>query len=161
MSSGVPTCKSEKDRLHAKHPGWVLIQASDLAFTARLEVEAAPRTCASFQRQLPLNTKLLHCRWSGEGVWIPLALRGWDPICCVENPLSHPKPGQLLLYGAGVSEPELLIPYGDCIFNSRFGELIGNHFLTIVDLNAQLAELGHLVLWHGAQDCRIELLAEA
>ena len=159
MSSGVPTCKSERDPRLGKKPAWLLIQASDLMFTARLEIEAAPRTCAAFQQQLPLNTKLLHCRWSGEGVWIPLG--GWDSMWCVENPLSRPKPGQLLLYGAGLSEPELLIPYGDCTFNSKFGELIGNHFLTIVDMNDQLAELGHLVLWHGAQDCHIEPLTEA
>jgi hypothetical protein len=32
------------------------------------------------------------------------------------------------------------------------GQLAGNHFLTVVDGNENLAPLGKMVLWQGAQD---------
>jgi hypothetical protein len=37
------------------------------------------------------------------------------------------------------------------------GPLAGNHFLTIVDGREQLKDLGHKVLWDGAQDVLFEL----
>jgi hypothetical protein len=156
MSSSGSGC--ERESQHTRDRPRLRIQVSNLVFTARLEAEAAPRTCEAFERLLPLSTKVLHCCWSGEGVWIPLGR--WDLPWRIENPLGRPGPGQLLLYGSGPSEPELLIPYGECAFSSKFGRLTGNHFLTILDAKSQLAKLGHLVLWHGAQECRIERLAE-
>jgi len=36
------------------------------------------------------------------------------------------------------------------------GPLAGNHFLTIVDGRENLAALGNLVLWEGAQDILFE-----
>jgi hypothetical protein len=32
------------------------------------------------------------------------------------------------------------------------GQLAGNHFLTVIEGNEQLASLGKLALWSGAQD---------
>jgi Protein of unknown function (DUF3830) len=126
-----------------------------LEFDARFEVALAPLTCHAFRKLLPFTRKMIHCRWSGEGVWIPLD--SWQPPLLAENSTSRPALGQVLLYAGGPSEPELLIPYGPCIFNSKFGVLAGNHFLTIVNNHECLAELGKRVLWEGAQDCTIEL----
>jgi hypothetical protein len=42
------------------------ITAGDFSFVARLEEEAAPDTVAAFRRLLPLDSKIIHCRWSGE-----------------------------------------------------------------------------------------------
>ena len=63
-----------------------------------------------------------------------------------ENPTSHPAPGQILLYAAGPSELELLIPYGACAFSSKIGPFTGNHFLTIADGQELLRDLVRLVL---------------
>jgi hypothetical protein len=134
------------------------IVAADLEFAARFEGTAAPFTCAAFQKLLPLTRRMIHCRWSGEGVWLPLDQ--WQLPWRVENATSHPQPGQVLLYAGGPSEPELLIPYGRCIFNSKYGVLSGNHFLTIVSNLDSLAELGRRLLWEGAKDCTIELIRE-
>jgi len=132
----------------------LIIRIATLEFTAHLEEAAAPKTCDAFRRLLPFKMKLLHCGWSGEACWVPLGK--WDAPLDAENQTSHPASGQILLYAAGPSEPELLIPYGACVFNSKIGQLEGNHFLTIADDDERLRELGRLVLWQGAQDCVIE-----
>jgi Protein of unknown function (DUF3830) len=151
MSSSVhsPTASSS-----TRSSSDLLIRIATLQFTAHLEETTAPKTCEAFQKLLPFKMKILHCRWSGEACWVPLGK--WEGLLDVENETSHPAAGQILLYAAGPSEPELLIPYGPCAFSSKIGQLSGNHFLTIVDENERLCELGRLVLWEGAQDCIIE-----
>ena len=128
-------------------------------FNARWEVEASPQTCAAFRRLLPYSQKIIHARWSGEACWIPLGT--FDLAVGSENPISQPKPGQILFYPAGISETEILLPYGKARFASVFGELAGNHFLTILDGLERLGELGRDILWHGSQDIRFEAVTLA
>jgi len=99
---------------------------------------------------LPLETKLIQARWSGEAAWIPFGDLELD--LGFENHTSHPAPGQLLLYPGGFSETEILFPYGAALFASKMGQLAGNHFATIYEGNEQLQELGNIVLWKGAQE---------
>jgi uncharacterized protein DUF3830 len=125
------------------------ITAAGFHFVARWEEELAPQTVAAFRAILPFEDKIIHCRWSGESNWIPWGDRdlGTGP----ENATSYPHPGELALYPGGVSETELLFPYGQTCFASKAGQLAGNHFATIVEGGERLQELGELVLWHGAQ----------
>jgi hypothetical protein len=44
------------------------------------------------------------------------------------------------------------LAYGGVQFASKMGQLAGNHFLTVVEGNANLAALGKMVLWQGAQE---------
>ena len=126
------------------------IRAGGLVFEARLEEQAAPRTVAAFRRLLPLRSKIIQARWSGESAWIPFG--ELDLELGLENHTSYPAPGELLLYPGGLSETEILFPYGATFFASKVGQLAGNHFATIVNGNNRLKELGRLVLWEGAQD---------
>lgn len=125
------------------------IEAAGFRFVARFEEEAAPQTVAAFRRILPFDDRIIHCRWSGESNWIPWGDRelGVGP----ENATSYPSPGELLLYPGGISETELLFPYGHCCFASKAGQLAGNHFATLVEGHEHLRELGRLTLWEGAQ----------
>jgi hypothetical protein len=107
------------------------INAADFSFVARLEEETAPQTVAAFRRMLPLESRIIHCRWSGESNWIPFG--ELDVGVGAENATSYPSPGELLLYPGGVSETELLFPSGHCSFASKAGQLAGNHFATIVE----------------------------
>ena len=104
--------------------------------------------------ELPLEDRIIHCRWSGESNWIPWGDRdlGIGP----ENATSYPAPGNVLFYPGGVSETEILIAYGAVRFASKAGGLAGNHFLTIVEGAGELRALGELTLWHGAQDIEFD-----
>ncbi len=132
------------------------IRVADLRLTARLEVDAAPQTCAAFLTLLPLRGRLLQARWSGESAWVPLGdtQLGLGP----ENQTSHPAPGHLLLYPGGLSETEILFPYGATMFASRAGTLAGNHFATLDEGTEHLTEIGRRVLWQGVQDVTFEVL---
>jgi hypothetical protein len=114
----------------------------------------APRTVAAFAALLPYRQRLIHVRWSGEAVWIPLGDFKLD--VGFENHTSHPSRGDILFYPGGYSETELLIAYGACSFASKMGPLAGNHFLTIVEGLERLPALGRKVLWEGAQEVVFE-----
>jgi sarcosine oxidase gamma subunit len=103
------------------------ISAGGFDFVARLEEETAPATVAAFRRLLPLESRIIHVRWSGEAGWI-------------------------VLYPGGVSETEILLAYGYVSFASKAGALAGNHFATIVEGGDNLRELGRRFLWEGAQE---------
>ncbi len=131
------------------------ITASGLRFVARWEEELAPQTVAAFKAILPLEDRIIHCRWSGESNWIPLGEFRLEGVTH-ENATSHPAPGEILFHPAGLSETEILFPYGGTLFSSIVGQLAGNHFLTVVEGREHLRELGRLTLWEGAQDIRFE-----
>jgi Protein of unknown function (DUF3830) len=123
-------------------------------FQARFERQAAPKTVAVFRKLLPYENKIIHVRWSGEGVWIPLG--DLDLGLDYENHTSYPAPGQMIVYPGGISETEILLAYGGVHFASKMGQLAGNHFLTITSGLDKLAEVGRSVLWEGAKTIRIE-----
>ncbi|KAJ5081017.1 hypothetical protein N7456_013727 [Penicillium angulare] len=135
----------------------VRITAGPYQFLANFE-SAAPKTVELFCSLLPYRQKLIHVRWSGEAMWIPLGETDFGvPF---ENHTSHPSSGQILLYPGGISETEFLFCYGGVSFASKMGSLAANHFLTIFEGNENLRALGELVLWKGAQDVLFELIEE-
>jgi hypothetical protein len=119
-------------------------------FRARFESEKSPDTCKAFRSALPFVSKIIHVRWSGEAVWIPLG--DLQVGVGYEDATSYPAPGQIILFPGGISETEILIAYGPTCFASKAGQLAGNHFLTIEDNLDVLAELGRGTLWSGAKD---------
>lgn len=130
------------------------VTIAGMAFGARMETAAAPKTCAAFLERLPFESQVVHVRWSGEGVWIPLG--ELDFGVGYENHTSHPAPGHILLYPGGISETEIILAYGGVAFSSKMGQLAGNHFITLVSGLENLAEVGRLALWQGAQAIRFE-----
>jgi uncharacterized protein DUF3830 len=131
----------------------IRISVAGFELSARLEEDASPRTVALVRTMLPYESKLIQARWSGQAAWVPMGdfdVGGLGP----EDPTSYPAPGELLLYPGGVSEVEILFPYGDTCFASKAGQLAGNHFATVVDGVEHLPAIGELVLWQGAQDIR-------
>ncbi len=132
----------------------VKIIAGPYTFGARFERALAPKTCAKFASLLPYRERIIHVRWSGEGCWIPLG--ELDLGLGYENHTSYPAPGDIILHPGGLSETEILLAYGAVRFASKVGQLAGNHFLTITDGQENLAALGKLTLWKGAQEIVFE-----
>jgi hypothetical protein len=134
----------------------VRIRSGEYEFIGELLEDKAPKTCKAFKDMLPIKNKFIHVRWSGEGVWIPYGdfRTGLD----YENHISHPAIGEMLLYPGGISEMEMILSYGRCCFACQYGQLAGNHFLTITHGLDRLYEFGRKVLWDGGQDIEIELI---
>lgn len=132
----------------------IRVTIGDRTFGARFERALAPATCAAFEAALPFASQVVHVRWSGEGVWIPLGDRDFG--VGFEDATSHPAPGQFILYPGGVSETEILLAYGPVRFASKAGQLAGNPFLTITEGLEHLATIGRATLWEGAKDIRFE-----
>ena len=130
------------------------IVIDEQVFEAILEYEKSPATCAAFTAAMPLESRIVHVRWSGEAVWIPLGDRDFE--VGYEDATAYPAPGQILLYPRGKSETEILIAYGCVHFASKAGTLAGNHFASITDGLDRLREIGVATLWEGARSIRFE-----
>jgi hypothetical protein len=125
------------------------IEIDGQRFDAVFETDKSPATCAAFQQAMPFTSKIVHVRWSGEAVWIPLG--DMDFALGYEHATAYPAPGQILLYPKGKSETEILVAYGSVHFASRAGTLAGNHFATITGDLDRLREVGVATLWEGAK----------
>ena len=131
------------------------ITAGPFEFDAVFEIERAPQTCKAFMDRMPFESKAVHVRWSGEGVWMPLG--DYQFGVGYENHTSFPAPGQIILYPGGISETEILLAYGGVHFASKVGQLAGNHFITVTSNLEDLEKLGKMTLWEGAQPIRFEM----
>lgn len=135
----------------------VTITIGEAVFDAQLRDDLAPQTCRRFRALLPWTEKIIHARWSGEACWIPLG--GFDLGAPFEEATSYPAPGEFIFYPGGLSETEILLPYGPTRFASKAGELAGSPFLSITSNLERLPELGRKILWRGAQSITFKLEA--
>jgi len=125
----------------------MIIEIDGHPFEAVFETDKSPKTCSVFRNQMPFAGEIIHVRWSGEAVWIPLGDK--DFSVGYEDATSYPAPGQILLYPKGKSETEILIAYGSVHFASKAGPLAGNHFATITSDLDKLRAIGISTLWEG------------
>jgi len=127
----------------------MIIEINGHKFDAVFEEGNSPKTCEVFRKVLPFESQVVHVRWSGEGMWIPLGDRDFG--LGYEDATSYPAPGQVLLHPKGKSETEILIAYGCVHFASKAGTLAGNHFATIISDLPKLKEIGVSTLWEGSK----------
>lgn len=125
----------------------MIIEIDGHPFEAIFERHKSPKTCEVFQKHMPFVGNVVHVRWSGEGIWVPLGDKNFAVE--YEEATSYPAPGQVLLYPKGKSETEILIAYGCVQFASKAGTLAGNHFATITSDLEKLREIGVATLWEG------------
>ncbi len=125
----------------------MIIEIDGHEFDAIFEENNSPNTCDVFRKAMPFEGNVVHVRWSGEGMWIPLG--DMDFAIEYEDATTYPTPGQVLLYPKGKSETEILIAYGSVQFASKAGTLAGNHFATITSDLDKLREIGMSTMWEG------------
>lgn len=94
------------------------ITAGPFIFDAVLETARAPKTCEAFIKQMPFDGKIVHVRWSGEGVWIPLG--DHDFGVGYENHTSHPAPGHIILYPGASAKRKSCLPTEASIFHRKW-----------------------------------------
>ena len=131
------------------------IKSGEFSFQAELLEQQAPQTCGKFLDLLPYTQKVIHSRWSGEAVWIPLG--DFDLGVGFENHTSYGSRGDVLFYPGGYSETEFLFVYGSSVFGTKMGQVAGNHFLKMISGHEQLDAFGKKVLWEGAQSIEFSL----
>jgi hypothetical protein len=135
----------------------ILLTAGPCKITGTLEFNIAPIAVAWLVKQFPLTGTVQHASWSGQAAWLPL---GDTPPLPPENATAHPPPGQILLYAGGLSQPELLIPYGPCSFASKAGSLAGSPVIALDEPLEPLRALGSLLIAKGVQALKLDWLVE-
>lgn len=132
----------------------IKVTINGTTFTAELHEDRAPESVAAVREFLPLESELIHVRWSGIATWINI-----DEIELPEIPREnhtvYPSRGDLLLYPGYRNEQEILVPCGPTCFKSPAGELAGNHFATIDATADELKEIEELTLRDGMQEVHI------
>ena len=124
--------------------------------TAELLPDDAPKSVAAVKDFLPLESELMHVRWSGIATWINI-----DEIDLPEIPREnhtvYPSFGDLLLYPGYRNEQEILVPCGPTCFKSPAGELAGNHFATLDTPREDLRAIEQRTLRDGMLEVTLRL----
>ncbi|MDZ5811530.1 DUF3830 family protein [Halorubrum sp. AD140] len=137
----------------------LVIDINGTEFTAECHESEAPESVAAVRDLLPLESDLLHVRWSGIATWINI-----DEIDLPEIPREnhtvYPSRGDLLLYPGYRNEQEILFACGPTCFKSPAGELAGNHFASVNATAAELKAIERLTLRDGSQPVTIRSSSE-
>jgi len=124
------------------------IDVEGRTFTASLFEDAAPESIRAMREFLPLESELMHVRWSGHAVWVNID-EIQLPDVPRENHTVYPSRGDILFYPGYKNEQEILIACGPTCFKSPAGELAGNHVGTIDTSPEELRELENSTLQEG------------
>lgn len=137
----------------------LVLEIGDTTLEADLHQDRAPESVAAVRNFLPLESELMHVRWSGIATWINI-----DEIELPEIPREnhtvYPSRGDLLLYPGYRNEQEILVPCGPTCFKSPAGELAGNHFATLRSDADELREIEQLTLQDGSQGVTVREVKE-
>lgn len=125
-------------------------------FAADLLEAKAPESIAAMRAFLPLESTLLHVRWSGHATWINIEEVDL-PELPRENHTVYPSRGDVLLYPGYRNDQEILVACGPTCFKSPAGELAGNHVATLDASLEDLEALERRTLYDGAQSCELRI----
>lgn len=130
------------------------INIDGAVYNAELFEEDAPESIAALREHLPLDTEVMHVRWSGHAIWISIDDLEM-PDLPRENHTVYPSRGDVLLYPGYRNPKEILIACGPTCFKSPAGELAGNHIATISASQEELLSLETETLKTGAKPVQI------
>lgn len=108
----------------------LIIPEYDVRTEIDLDLAAAPHSCEEIWQHLPVETTLMHGRYSGPEMFTQVGGKEWHWIPRRENPTEHPIPGDLVLYAGPPPRMQInyfygrgAIPYGTP--NPEVGNLVG------------------------------------
>lgn len=130
------------------------IEVAEYTLSGDLFETAAPESIAALRDILPLESELMHVRWSGIATWINIDEINLPDIPR-ENHTVYPSRGDVLLYPGYRNEQELLLACGPTCFKSPAGELAGNHVATVDASAERLRELEERTLQDGSFDVSV------
>ena len=125
-------------------------------FSAELFDEKAPKSIEAMREFLPLESDLMHVRWSGHATWINIEEIEL-PEVPRENHTVYPSRGDILFYPGYRNEKEILIACGPTCFKSPAGELAGNHVGTVDASVEELVALEDATLENGMHDVTVTI----
>ncbi len=134
--------------------GQLQLEIGERTFTADLHEDDAPVSIETVREFLPLESELMHVRWSGHATWVNIDEIDL-PDVPRENHTVYPSFGEILFYPGYRNEKEILIPCGSTCFKSPAGELAGNHIATLDASKAELREMEQETLKTGAKPIRV------
>jgi hypothetical protein len=120
-------------------------------YTAELLEDEAPRSVEAIREFLPLESQLMHVRWSGHATWVNIDEIELPDIPR-ENHTVYPSRGDILLYPGYRNEKEILVPCGSTCFKSPAGELAGNHVANLDATQEELREIEQDTLENGMKE---------
>ncbi|WP_416841417.1 DUF3830 family protein [Haloferax sp. DFSO52] len=126
----------------------------DESYAMTLLEDEAPESVRVFRSLLPLESELMHVRWSGYAVWVNIDDEDLGDVPR-ENHTVYPSRGDVLLYPGYRNEQEILIACGPTCFKSPAGELAGNHVGMLDATREELAALEVRTLRDGVQKITI------
>lgn len=133
------------------------LELEDRTLTAEVYEDEAPESVAAMREFLPLDSELMHVRWSGHATWINI-----DEIDLPELPREnhtvYPSRGDILLYPGYRNEQEILVACGSTCFKSPAGELAGNHVATLDATREELRTIEQETLETGLKDITVRFV---
>lgn len=133
------------------------LELEDRTLTAEVYEDEASESVAAMREFLPLDSELMHVRWSGHATWINI-----DEIDLPELPREnhtvYPSRGDILLYPGYRNEQEILVACGSTCFKSPAGELAGNHVATLDATREELRTIEQETLETGMKDITVRFV---
>lgn len=130
------------------------LELEDRTLTAEIYEDEAPESVAAMREFLPLDSELMHVRWSGHATWINIDEIDL-PDLPRENHTVYPSRGDILLYPGYRNEQEILVACGSTCFKSPAGELAGNHVATLDATREELRTIEQETLETGMKDITV------
>lgn len=130
------------------------LELEDRTLTAEVYEDEAPESVAAMREFLPLDSELMHVRWSGHATWINIDEIDL-PDLPRENHTVYPSRGDILLYPGYRNEQEILVACGSTCFKSPAGELAGNHVATLDATREELRTIEQETLETGMKDITV------
>ncbi|WP_435181315.1 DUF3830 family protein [Halorussus sp. AFM4] len=135
------------------------LDLGDTVLRGELLEKEASESVDALHDLLPLESTLLHVRWSGYATWVNLEDTAL-PELPRENHTVYPSRGDVLLYPGYKNDKELLVACGPTCFKSPAGEQAGNHVATLDASQETLSSIEATTLEDGGQDVTLRITDE-